>query len=804
MKKTLARIFALLLIFGSFSGLVVQNLSGFNNPNLSLEFQGGYEMLVQVDSTSLIQESHLSDVAAAISNRVDILGVKNPQIDVEPELNAIRVTLAGLNTETERREAEILVQRQGQLGFYNVNGDLLLNSSVVESNGASLTYDQTGNPVVSLRIRDNEKFAAETKKLAALEAPNNYLVTWIDFEEAKQLHLEIEGRYPSNQEMFNYAVRTLDGTNYEYIIHTMKPFLASYATVQQELTGDATISGSFSDKEARQLAELINAGSFTYNLKLIETNEVPASYGAEAFNASVTAGMIGFIAISVFMILIYGLFGLISATTLGIYIVTTLIVFNTIGGEYGPDSIAALVIGLGMAVDANIITFERIKDELYKGRKLSTSIIQGGKKTMSTILDSNITTFIAGYLLFTFGTRSVKGFSIMLILSIFFTLFITVTITRVLINLTMKNEKCEKLINFKGGRLLGIKSSEIKETAEHELSEDRVFKDKNILKHGNKFAFVSLFVLFAGTIFYAIGGLRTSVEFSGGTRVTLEAGKNGTISEANHDVLRQKLEEVNNITISETFVAKTKDENGNEKFTFVYVIKETIEVNSLMEDELKDFMLNNNLEEVSRSSISPQVATQLTNNAIKATAIASLFIILYVSIRFKWSYAIAAVVALLHDVLMVVAIFSIFRIEINLSFISAILAIIGYSINDTIVTFDRTREIVGDMEVGSKTKKELSWAINKALKQTIVRSFFTTVTTLLAILALLFFGSAASQTFNIALFVGLIIGTYSSFFIASKIWILLESLRQKRLAAEKPRLPVLEGVQEQVFPGLND
>ena len=424
-------------------------------------------------------------------------------------------------------------------------------------------------------------------------------------------------------------------------------------------------------------------------------------------------------------------------------------VFWLIGGVLTLPGIAALVLGIGMAVDSCVVTNERIKEELNQGKSLKTAYEQGNNQSLSSIFDANVTTLIVAIVLFIFGESSIKGFATMLMITIFATMFIMVFINRKVLKLFVNT----KMFDNKPNSFIRYEKKNHKE-----------FKKKNIDSIGliKKCFCITIIYLIIGIVCILINGLNLGIDFRSGSDITLSA---------------------DNITVS-----KVKKDIQNMGYKIVSINKqENDEIYIRLNDELKEDginKVNNYFEEKYNAKSEINVVTnlvkqELIKNAIYSVLIASIAIIIYISIRFKLSYAISSILALLHDVLFVIIMFSLLKIEVNVIFIAAILTIVGYSINNTIVVFDRIRE---NMKTFKKnlTLNELKNVVNKSISETFNRALYTTITTLIPVICLIIIGSKGILPFNIALIFGLLAGTYSSILLAGQIWYVIEKRKCKK------------------------
>lgn len=383
-----------------------------NNTTLGLDLQGGFEIVYQINPLEEGKElPAMSAVAESVSKRINVLGVSEPQILIEGH-DRIRVQLAGVK---DQEEARRVISSTANLTFRDVNDNLLSDASIIKEGGASLGYEN-GLPVVSLKIADQAKFAEITKKISEMGSGNNIMIVWLDYEDGDSYVKE--------------ASVAQAGGEAKYI---------SAAQVKSAISGDCVISGSFSEAEARELAELINSGSLPVKMTEIYSNVVSADYGIGAFNKTATAGIAGVALVMLFMLIVYRFAGVIADIMLAFYIFAVFAIYGAMGGVFTLPGIAALVLGVGMTVDANIITFERIKDELYAGRSVQNAVKEGQSTSFSTIFDAQFTTLLAALIMYIFGTGAVKGFATMLMVTVFCTMVLNVYISRFLVNQIVKS-----------------------------------------------------------------------------------------------------------------------------------------------------------------------------------------------------------------------------------------------------------------------------------------------------------------------------------------------------------------------------
>jgi len=727
MKRSLFLILLVILVGLSYIPL-------FKDINFGLDLKGGFEILYEV--SSLDDQELTSDMMKAtyktISRRVDSLGVLEPEIEIEGS-NRIRIKLAGV---TNKEDAGKILSKAATLSFRDTKDNLLMSASVLKAGGARNETDNQGKPAVGLSVADIDKFYEVTK--AVKDYPDNRIVIWLDFEE------EIDSFATT------YNCGDLENSN-----------CLSAATVSQAFSSDVQITGSFSKEEVSTLVELINSGSLPTKLNELSSRIVTASFGENSLQKTLLAGIIGITIIMGVLIFIYRFSGLIASIGLLIYGVLVFFIFWMIGGVLTLPGIASLLLGIGMAVDANVLSFERIKEELKAKHSLKEAFRIGYKNSLSSIIDSNITTLIVAIVLFVLGESAVKGFATMLMISIFSTIMIMVFVVRNLIRWFLKSNYFEKKQCF----FIGFKNKK--------TNKKPLFERFNYLKKYKFFVIGTSFILLVGLILTLTMGLNLSVDFKGGTDFTITANK---ISEKEIKASYQELG-FKDIELSRI------DEKSN-----------YVKIGKILKDskivEISDHFKEKYNATVESGSVSTVVKQELIKNAILSTLLAFIGIIIYVSFRFTFNFAVAGILALIHDAFFVVAMFSIFKIEVDTIFIAAILTIVGYSINDTVVVFDRIRE-------ENLNNNKLDEVINKSLGVTMKRSLLTSVTTLIPVVALLLFGSAQIFNFNIAMFIGLIAGCYSSIFIASPIWYILTTKRKIKSFVKK------EVIEEIKIKGIN-
>lgn len=740
-----SRIVAFLLIIVLAAGL----MGGTTNKilgeiKLGLDLQGGFEVLYKVEplekGKGKIDESALKSTAQALDKRINVLGVSEPVIQIEGN-DRIRVQLAGITDQNEARE---MLSTEANLTFRDIQDKKLLDGSDLVQGGAAQEFDQYGKPSVSLKLKDANKFKEVTESV--LGSP---LVIWLDFE---------------------------DGDSYSEEAAKEEPKYLSAPMVSEVINSDTvSITGNFTVDEATRLAELLNAGALPVKLTEEYSTSVGAQFGDQALKDTVKAGIIGVGIVFLFMLLYYRLPGLVAVITLSIYVYLNLLVLDLMNGVLTLPGIAALILGVGMAVDANIITYERIKDELRVGKSLRAAVQAGNKNSTSTVVDANLTTMLAAIILFVYGTSSVKGFATLLIVSILMSFVSAVYGSRLLLGLLVKSKAFDKKITW-----FGVNKKDVKHINENydTLTLPTKFDRLDFVKYKNVFFTISSILIVAGLVIMFIFKLNLGIDFASGSRIEVMADKALTTAEIEDqlDTLNVKADD---IIIS-----------GDEQNVAAIRIKGDLSQDKI--NTIKAEFENKYGHDPNVSSVSPTVGKELAKNAIYAIVFSSIGIILYVTIRFEIYMALAAVIALLHDAFFILVIFSITRLEVDITFIAAVLTIVGYSINDTIVTFDRIRENLAKKK-RIKTSQEIKDIINTSIRQTFARSINTVLTVVICVVALLLFGSNAITNFSLALLIGLFGGAYSSIFIASQLWYVWKKKELKRkgvLVTYKEKRPI--------------
>ncbi len=717
MKKILKPIVITFLILVGCILLIKPTLKSIH---YGIDLQGGFEILYNIEPLKkgdTVTEDDLDKTYKAIVNRIDTLGVSEPVISFEGN-DLIRIQLPGLKNEEEARQR---IGTTAVLSMRDTEDNLLLSSDVFGRGGATLEQNsKTFQYQVKLDIKDTEKFYEITKKISKKPNGENLIVIWLDF---------VEGLDSYENE------KTTCGKD-----ANMKCISSAY--VNEALNSNSVvIEGSFTKEEAQNLVDLINSGSLPTKLTEEATpKSVSPSFGSDTIKKTGIAGIITFALIMVILVVKYRLSGIVASVCLFVYALLVFVVFNLVGGVLTLTGIAALVLGIGMAVDSIIISNSRVHDELLKGKKLREAFKDGNKSSLGAIIDANITTFIAGVVLYIFGESSVKGFATMLIITIFVTVLCTVILYRVLLELFVNS----KAFNSKEKLLFGI---------------SKKTKQKDYVKFGKVPTIVSLVIIIVGIIFACVRGFNFGVDFTGGTNINISSSNDIDFNKVTELVRKYDVRDYD-------YYMGTKKEGF-------------IKLNDILDDETS-IKVKKEFEKLgyttSSSEISTLVTKNLTSNAVKSLIYSLIAIIIYVAIRFNMNFAVTGILMLIHDVLVILSIFAIFYIPVDFIIVASLLTIIGYSINDTIVVFDRIRENRKKLYNNRKelTDEEINNLVNVSSSNTFNRNIWTSITTIIAVVTLICVGLNDIYTFNISVLIGLIAGAISSLLIGPRLWIRFE------------------------------
>lgn len=515
--------------------------------------------------------------------------------------------------------------------------------------------------------------------------------------------------------------------------------------------GQCTISGMESYAAAEELASMLRIGSLSVELKDISSNVIGPKLGEKAIATSLIAGFIGLIVVIIFMIIVYRIPGIAASIALILYITLDLLALNAFNLTLTLPGIAGIILAIGMAVDANVIIYARIREEIAEGKAVDVAIKTGFKKSTSAIVDGNITTFIAAVVLMICGSGTVKGFAQTLAIGIVLSMFTAMIVSRFLVNLLYN-------IGFKNAKFYGIQKER---------------KTIDFLKTRFICMAISGVIIAAGIITMIIGGvdgftkrdtaLNYSVEFVGGKSISVEFDKDYTIDDFNNKIKPEIIKITGDNDVTGSII------DGVSGFSIRMKLIDD-ETNSKLKTMLIDTFGAKN-DSYDETNISASVGKEMKKDAVVSVIIATICMLIYIFVRFRdIRFASSAVIALIHDVLIVLAFYAISWTSVGNTFIACMLTILGYSINATIVIFDRIRENIKNSQ-GKKI--DIKNVINTSITQTLTRSIYTSFTTIIMVLMLCILGVSAMRDFTIPLLVGIIAGGYSSVFLTGAIWYMM-------------------------------
>ena len=552
-------------------------------------------------------------------------------------------------------------------------------------------------------------------------------------------------------------------------------YVYSYPTVQNEISGGrSSISGQFTIAEAKDLANILKSGKLPAPAEIVEEAIVGPALGKEAISSGLTSFIFALLIVLFYMIFYYNRAGVVSNVAL---LANIFFIFGTIvsiGTVLTLPGIAGIILTIGMSVDANVLIYERIREELTNGKGIRLAISDGYDSAYSSIIDANVTTLLTGIILYTFGTGPIKGFAATLVIGIITSLFAAIFITRLIISWRLNKGK--------------------KMTFSSKLTKG-AFKNININFIGlrKRFYILSLIVIILGLGTIFTKGLQLGIDFNGGRNFIVRFDDSLDLKNLKPNLNEDIRKALSSVFIDSTGLkyppqVKTFGDDTQVKISTSYMIKSkdhkaaTVIVENKLNEGLSVISLEDksiSYQIMSKERVGATIADDFASSAIKSIIFSLLVIFMYILLRFrKWQFSLGAVAAVFHDVIIVLSIFSVFygilpfSLEIDQAFIAAILTIIGYSLNDTVVVFDRVREYIS-----LNKKKKIKEYMNSALNSTLSRTINTSLTTFFVLLIIFIFGGEVIRGFMFALMVGVIVGTYSSLFIAAPI--MLDSMREK-------------------------
>jgi SecD/SecF fusion protein len=667
-------------------------------------------------------QSVVSQSIEVIRRRIDELGTTEPNIQRQGD-DRIIVQLPGLENP---EQAKALLDKTAKLTFRMVNEEASVQEAL-----------RTRPPADSELLYSDEDEAQPYVIFKRVEVDGDSLV---------DAQPGIDSRTNENIVTFRFDTKgarrfgevSSRNVGRRFAIVLDKEVITAPVIRQAILGGTGQISGSFTAESAHNLAILMRAGALPAKLTIVEERTVGPSLGQDSIEKGGMASVIAGVAVIVFMLMTYSTLGIMANIALMANMVMIIGVLSLIGATLTLPGIAGIVLTMGMAVDANVLIFERIREERRGGRSLIQAIDAGFKQALSTILDANITTLIAAFILFYLGSGPIRGFAITLAVGIITSVFTAFTLTRLLMSWWVKR-----------GRPTALPKRLLKFVPEKTSLEFMTWRKLS-------FPGSAITILVSLALFISVG-LNQGIDFQGGTLLEVQARQGNAdvsairtaLGELNlGDIQVQEFGDANEVLIR----VESQNAGENAEQTVVANVKEVLE---------KDYEFRR------VEVVGPTVSGELAQAGTIAVVAALLAIMVYIWFRFEWQFAVGAILATTHDVLLTIGMFALLQLEFNLSSIAAILTIVGYSLNDTVVVYDRIRE-----NLRKYKKMSISDLLDMSINHTLSRTVLTSLTTLLALFALYFLGGEVLASFTFAMIFGIFVGTYSSIFIAAPLLIL--------------------------------
>lgn len=718
-----------LCVFGVFiaaKGITKQKIGRVSNIELGLDLAGGVSITYEVEGKN-VSDSDIDDTVYKLQKRVE--GYSTEAEVYRQGSNRINIEIPGVT------DADKILDELGKPGTLTF---AVPKEVKVKKNGKTTTQTQIDTILTGKNVKQAKAVTNQNQTTGKKE----YLVA---------LEFDTKGT-----KAFAKATKENIGKPI-YIIYDNQ--IISAPNVQEAITkGECTIDGMESFEAAENLASSIRIGSLPVELKELRSNVVSAKLGVNAIESTVKAGIIGFVIVCVIMLVFYAVPGMIACVALAVYMLMTLLALNGFNATLTLPGLAGIVLGIGMAVDANVIIYARIQEEIAAGKSVAAAIKAGFSKAASAIVDGNVTTLIAVVVLWIKGSGTVKGFAQTLGMSVLISMFTALVISRFLVcaayHFGLRNPKWY-------GKL-------------------RKIKTRDFVGAGKKYVVIAGVIVIAGLAALPfnkgkIGSiLNYDLEFSGGTASTITFRSQQKVD---HDLEKKVVSAYEKVSKSSSV------QSQKVKATNQMVIK-SVELNLKQREQIEKTMKKYGAKSVTTENISSTISSEMQRDAFISVAISAVCMLIYIAIRFKdMKFGSSAIIALLNDVLLVFAAYSIGRLSVGGTFIACMLTIIGYSINSTIIIFDRIRERM-------KTAKTADFRVlvNESIAHTLVRTINTTLTTFVMVFVLFLMGVSSLREFALTLMVGVIGGAFSSVFLTGPLWYLMKSgfgKRQKSMEAKE-------------------
>ncbi|GAA5108809.1 protein translocase subunit SecD [Alloalcanivorax gelatiniphagus] len=724
-----------ILVLGLLAGCALLAINV--KPNLGLDLRGGAQFVFEAEGTEQTPATseNVDKTLEVLRGRVDALGVAESTLVRQGE-NRILVELPGVTNDEEAQEAEDRIGTTAKLTVHEVVATAQPDAEPSKKGNLVLPSDQGDTLEVGPTVIQGEEITG------ASSVQRDQSVEWVvalDFDgKGGDTWADITGKAacnPSGDPKRRIAI-VLDG---EVI---SSPEVNTGVGCNVGIRGGSTdITGNFTSAESRDLAALIQGGALPLELKAVSDRLVGPSLGAAAIDASIEAGIIGLILTGLFIVVVYRLVGLMATLALTSYALLAYAMLVGLGSTLTLPGLAGFVLAIGMAIDANVLVFERAREEYaaYPSAGLRRALNVGFNKAWTAIIDSNVTTLLAAGLLFFLGSGPIKGFGVTLSIGVIASMVSALIIARVLCDLAVSNKGVSRRPGISGLGDVG----KVRTWLER--------KDPNIMRHRGRWLAVSGAAAVFAIAGIATQGLNLGVEFTGGRQLDYSVSEDISVDQAREAVADAGFAEalVQTADTPADFTVRTGEISNDDE--------------QRIEAELA--AVGGTVEKIDDQQIGAALGEELRNNALIAFGVAFLAQLLYLAVRFKWTFGVSAVIAMAHDVLIVVGIFAWLEKPIDGIFLAAAMTIVGLSVNDTVVVFDRVRE----RWLGSKPEDEFDALANKAAVETVPRTVNTGLGTMFILAALAVLGGDSLRDFSIALLIGLIVGTYSSIFTATPL-----------------------------------
>ncbi len=699
------------------------------NLKKGLDIQGGISVTFEIDPRALAEvppqerTDKLADAIDIIERRVNSFGVSEPIVRPLGD-NRIELQLAGINT---KDDPDLLdnVKKPARLDFREVHQTAMPGRDERPAGYEAMTMIQESGGVEREETLFVKRIPALTGKYVREAFPSSTQLGGIEVI----LRLDDEGA-----DLFADVTRKLANEGNGRLAIVLDGELQSAPSVREEIRGgSASITGRYTQREAKELADVLN-NPLELPLEVAEMYEVGPSMAADSIASGVFASKVGVISVAIFMLIYFMVGGLVALISALLNITIVLGVLASFQATLTLPGIAGIILTVGMAVDANILIFERIREELKAGKTIKNALQGGFDKVFSTIFDANLTTFIVSLVMYSLGTGPVKGFGLTLMIGVFTTMFCALIVTRVLLELIFETGLLKKFVTL---RLLE--------------------KPKIDFLRYRKPAFLASWtvVLIGCIVLFSKRDTIYGIDFTGGDEVSL-----GFADRIDESELREALQAAD---IGETNPLYQSQLGGGGE---ILRVQTTFQQGEKAYETLKEAFPEAEFEFLGKNEIGPTVGAEIQKNAFLSIAISLGIILLYIAFRFEIGYGVGAVVATVHDILLTIGVFSLIPgHQFTAPMVAAILLIVGYSLNDTIVVFDRIRE-----ELALRPTSKLREVINIAINAVLNRSLLTSITTLLASVSLMVFGQGVINDIAFTFTIGIITGTFSSIFIASPVF----------------------------------